>query len=171
MSCILTTGFSHDCKDSVGGVDKIWLVEYEAVSSYTSASGEISALTLNGGKAFFKYELPKDTASFTNTITPSVENGTVFNSTELNIKLRKLSTAKRNEVKLLSVARLVAIVKTNAGDYWAMGLGRGMDMTAGSAMTGVALGDMTGFDLTFTHAEKEPPQIVQSGVLTSLSIS
>jgi hypothetical protein len=38
-------------------------------------------------------------------------------------------------------------------------------------MTGVALGDMTGFDLTFTHAEKEQPQIVQSAVLTSLSIS
>jgi len=44
-------------------------------------------------------------------------------------------------------------------------------MTAGSSMSGVALGDMTGFDLTFTHSEKEPPQIVQSGVLTSLSIS
>jgi len=74
-------------------------------------------------------------------------------------------------VKLLSVARLVAIVKTNADQYWAMGLARGMDMTAGSFMTGAALGDMTGYDLTFTHAEKEPPQIVQSGVLTSLGIS
>jgi len=83
MSCILTTGFSHDCKDSVGGVDKIWLLEYEGVSSYTSASGEVSAMTLNGGKSFFKYELPKDTASFTNTITPSVENGTVFNSSAM----------------------------------------------------------------------------------------
>lgn len=171
MSCILTTGFSHDCKDAVGGVSTVWLVEYEAVSSYTLASGEVSALTLNGGKSFFKYELPKDSASFTNTITTSVENGTTFNSCELNIKLRKLSTAKRNEVKLLSVARLVSVVKTKEGQYWAMGLDRGMDMTAGSSMSGVALGDMTGFDLTFTHAEKEPPAIVQSAVLTSLSIS
>jgi hypothetical protein len=171
MSCILTTGFSHDCKDAVGGVSTVWLVEYEAVSSYTLASGEISALTLNGGKSFFKYELPKDSASFTNTITPSVENGTVFNSTELNIKIRKLSTAKRNEVKLLSTARLVAVVKTNQDQYWFMGFTRGMDMTAGNNMTGVALGDMTGYDLTFTHAEKEPPAIVQSAVLTSLGIS
>ena len=169
--CILTTGFSHDCKDSVGGVSTIWLVEYEAVSSFTAPSGEVTALTLKAAKSFFKYELPKDTASFTNTITPSVENGTVFNSTELNIKLRKLSTAKRNEVKLLSVARLVSIVKTNAGDFWAMGLNRGLDMTAGSNMTGVALGDMTGFDLTFTATDKEPPYIVQNSVLTALSIS
>jgi hypothetical protein len=46
-----------------------------------------------------------------------------------------------------------------------------MQVTAGSFMTGVALGDMTGYDLTFTHAEKEPPQIVQSAVLNSLNIS
>jgi hypothetical protein len=52
-----------------------------------------------------------------------------------------------------------------------MGFTRGMYKTAGSNMTGVALGDMTGYDLTFTHAEKEPPAIVQSAVLTSLGIS
>jgi hypothetical protein len=171
MSCILTTGFSHDCKDAVGGVQNIWLVEYEALSAFTMSSGEVSAMTLTGGKAFFKYELPKDTASFTTTITPSVENGTTFNSTELNIKLRKLSTAKRNEIKTLSVARLIAIVKTNESQFWAMGLYRGMDMTAGSHATGIGIGDMTGSDLTFTTQEKEPPAIVQNSVLSSLSIS
>jgi hypothetical protein len=170
MSCILTTGFSHDCKDAVGGVKNIYLVEYEALSAYTVTGGEVTALTLNGGKAFFKYELPKDTASFTNTITTSVGEGTTFNSTELNVKLRKLSTAKRNEVKLLSVARLIAIVETNDGPFFAMGLQRGMDMTAGTAATGATLGDMSGYDLTFTAAEKDPPAIVQSAVLTSLNI-
>jgi len=52
-----------------------------------------------------------------------------------------------------------------------MGFTRGMDMSNGTNGSGTALGDMTGYDLTFTHAEKEPPAIVQSSVLTSLSIS
>jgi hypothetical protein len=151
-------------------VKNIYLVEYEALSGYTVTGGEVTGLTLNGGKSFFKYELPKDTASFTNTITTSVGEGTTFNSTELNMKLRKLSTAKRNEVKLLSVARLIAIVETNDGPFFAMGLQRGMDMTSGTAATGATLGDMSGYDLTFTASEKDPPAIVQSAVLTSLNI-
>ncbi len=101
MACLLTQGFTLDCKDSVGGIKSIHLMNWSA-SKFTVASGEVTATTFASGDVF-DYELPKGTGSMTTTTNVSVENGTVFNQADVAFKLRRLSTAKRNEMKLLKV--------------------------------------------------------------------
>ena len=108
MACVLTTGFTLDCKTASAGIKTIWLVEFDAKSTLTKSSGEVSAHTLSGGKSYFKYELEKETASMTWRTIPSTENGTVFYEADLVARLHKVTTAQRNEIKLLAqyVARL-----------------------------------------------------------------
>jgi hypothetical protein len=118
----------------------------------------------------YTYELPKGTGSLTNTTNVSVENGTSFNQTDVAFKLRRLSTSKRNEMKLLAQGRCYTIVKTNNDEYWLCGREYGCDVTAMVANTGTAMGDSTGYEVTLSAIEAEAPYKLQASVVTTLGI-
>ena len=162
MACVLTTGFALDCKDTVGGIKAVYLVESSAKGTITkSPSGTVTAWTLAGGKGFFKYEMRKAT---------SQANGTTFYETELTIQLNKMEVYKRNEIKLLAQNTLLIIALDRNGTYWLLGEGNGCDLTAGTGATGTAMGDFNGWNLTFKAVEEDMPLIVSSGVATSLGL-
>ena len=83
MPCALTSGYTLDCKDSSGGIVEVYFIERGNVSSIAEASGVVTGLTKASGKRFWKYELPKETGSLTETMTGNVQNGTVFYASEL----------------------------------------------------------------------------------------
>ena len=168
MSCALTQGYSLDCRDSLGGIVEVYFTEAANVTTTTEASGVITALTKATGKRFWKYALVKDTSMFNQTITASVANGTVFYTQELQIILNKLQTNTRNEILLLAQNSLVAVVKDSNGNYWYLGKTRGIDLTAGSAATGTAQGDRSGFTLTFSGAEPAMAPSVAQAVYSAL---
>lgn len=167
--CTLTTGFTLDCKDSVGGVKSIHLVNWAKTGFSVSAGGEVTATTVASGSVF-TYDMPKATGSMTTTTNVSQENGTVFNQTDIVARLRKLSTAKRNELKLLAQARVFCIVRDNNDNYWLCGREYGCDITAMTAETGTAMGDNVGYNFTLSAIEAEAPYKLTSGVVTTLGI-
>jgi hypothetical protein len=69
---------------------------------------------------------------------------------------------------LLAQNSLVAVVKDSNGIYWYLGKTRGIDLTAGSAATGTAQGDRSGFTLTFSGAEPAMAPSVASNVASAL---
>jgi hypothetical protein len=170
MSCNinLTQGFALDCKDSVGGIKSIHLVDF-ASTGFTVASGEVTNTDIVSGDVY-TYELPKGVGSMTTTETSSVENGTIFNQTDVIGRLRKLSTAKRNELKLLSQTRVFAIVRDNNDNYWLVGKEYGCDVTAKSSETGTAMGDLNGYNFTLSAIEADEPYKLQGSVVTALGI-
>lgn len=170
MSCniSLTQGFALDCKDSVGGVKSIHLIDW-ASTGFTTASGEVTATTVASGDVY-TYELPKGVGSLTTTTNVSSENGTVFNQADVVGRLRKLSTAKRNELKLLAQSRVFCIVRDNNDNYWLVGKEYGCDLTAKTSETGVAMGDLNGYNFTLSAIEAEEPFKLQTSVVTSLGI-
>jgi hypothetical protein len=170
MSCTinLTQGFALDCKDSVGGIKSISLIDF-AATGFTTASGEVTATSVASGSVY-TYELPKGVGSMTITTNVSAENGTVFNQTDVVGRLRKLSTAKRNELKLLSQSRVFAIVRDNNDNYYLVGKEYGCDITALTGETGTAMGDLNGYNFTLSAIEAEAPYKLQSSVVTSLGI-
>ena len=85
MACALTQGYSLDCKDSAGGITEVYFIEKGNVSGIVAASGVVTGLTKAAGKRFWKYELPKETGSFTHNPTVSSENGTLFFEQNLTI--------------------------------------------------------------------------------------
>lgn len=168
MACNLTQGFNLDCKDAVGGIKSIHLIDW-ASTGFTVSGGEVTATTVVSGDVY-TYELPKGVGSMTTTTNVSQENGTVFNQSDIVARLRKLSTTKRNELKLLSQNRVFCIVKDNNDNYWLAGNEYGCDITAMTSESGTAMGDVQGYNFTLSAIEAESPYLVQAAVATTLGI-
>ena len=169
MPCALTQGYTLDCKDSLGGIKAVWLINHANVTAVTEASGIVSAITKAANKVFYKYELVKNTGALTETVTASVENGTVFYAQELSVVLNKLQANTRNEILLLAQATLMAVVQDANDKYWLLGRVSGLDVTGGTAATGTAQGDRNGYTLTFTGGEKQLAPEVASGIIAGLT--
>jgi hypothetical protein len=169
MSCALTQGYTLDCRDSLGGITEVYFIASSDITSSTEASGVITALVKAAGKKFYKYELTKGTSMFTENVASNVQNGTLFFTPELTIILNKLQANTRNEILLLAQNRLVAVAKDNNGKFFMLGKTRSLDLTAGSAATGTAEGDRSGYTLTFTGAEPALAPEVNSTVAAALT--
>lgn len=170
--CILTQGFTLDCKDQSAGVKAIYLVEFSAKDTLTKSSGEVSAHTLSGGRTYYKYELEKEVATTEWRPMSSTENGTTYYEASLTVRLHKVSTNLRNEIKLLAQNRLLCIVRDTEDNYWLYGADYGIQMADGSTVNfGQAFGDFKGAVINFLHKETDFPCKVQSAVVTSLGLS
>jgi hypothetical protein len=168
MPCLLTQSIALDCKDAVGGIKSIHLVNW-AKTGFTVASGEVTATTIASGDVY-TYDIPKATGSMTNTTNVSVENGTVYNSTDVAFRLRRMSTTKRNELKLLAQGRTFCIVKNNNDEYWLVGRESGCEVSSMTANTGTAFGDLNGYEITLQAMDSEQPYKLSGAVVTSLGI-
>jgi hypothetical protein len=160
MSCNITAGFTLDCSDSNGGLDKIFIAN-GPVESITESSGTITAITVGGSALtpsdFFEFEVPRQTSSFTETINVSNENGTVFYDQALTMIFNKMEASKRDQILLLSQNNeMVVVFKDNNGKYFSVGVERGAYMTAGTSISGVAYGDRNGYELTISGMEEQP---------------
>ena len=169
MACDLTSSYTLDCKDSVGGVKEIYFIEFANVTGYTSGTGnEISAITKASTKVFRKYQQIRETASFTETINDNIVNGTNYVTQELSIFLPKKQTALRDEIALLGQNRLVAVVVDNNGKAFIMGKSNGVDRNGGTANSGTAFADRNGYELKFIAMEPLQAHIY-TGTLSALT--
>ena len=169
MACLLTSGYTLDCADSVGGIKKIYITELANKASITAASGIITAFTLSAGKKFFTYELQKETSNLVENITRNSVNGTTFYEQVLQFTIRKMAASLRNEIKLLAQNNVMIIVLDRNGKYWLLGENNGCEMTNSTAATGTAMGDFNGYTLNFQGMEEAPCQEVSSGLIAALT--
>ena len=169
MPCALTSGYTLDCRDSKGGIKEVYFIEFDNVSSYTEASGTVTAITKASGKVFRKYSLIKQTSNFEEAITGSEENGSIFYAQTLNVIINKMNVSVRNEIKLLAQNRLMAVVADNNGKYWLLGKEGALTLNAGTGGSGTAYGDRNGYTLTFSGAEGDPAPEVSSGIIAGLT--
>jgi hypothetical protein len=164
MACDLTLGRTEVCKDTVGGLKALYLVNYDDITSYTYdvTSTDLIA-TIVGGVTInaYKYEL-KGTNTFDTTITTSRENGTSYAESTLSVVLKKQDIATHKEIKLLSYGRPRVVVEFNNGDFQLMGLEHGAELTTAAISSGTALGDLNGYTLTMVAMEKIPPNFIDS---------
>jgi len=75
MACDITRGRKEPCKDVVGGLKNVYLVDFGDLGTITYTDDEVTDLA--GTFSAYKYEL-KGNSSFEQTITASRENGTTF---------------------------------------------------------------------------------------------
>tara|TARA_E500000081_G_C6083796_1_gene329195 strand:+ start:549 stop:1154 length:606 start_codon:yes stop_codon:yes gene_type:complete len=169
MACDLTLGRKEPCKDSLGGIKNVYFVDFGKLGtvSYDSTDTDvIDNLTGSsiGGTAnsltAFKYEV-KGASSLEQTVTASRETGTTFYEQTLNITLKKLTKADHKELKLLAYGRPHIAVEDYNGNVMMMGLEHGADVSGGTIVTGTAMGDLSGYTLTFTASEKKPANFLE----------
>ena len=169
MACTLTKGRNEPCKDVVGGITAVYFADFDTLGAITYDATDTDVIDSFGGTpTWFKFDV-KGTSSFEQTVTSSRENGTTFYEQTLTLNFKKLSKQTHNEVKLLAYARPHVIVEDNNGNKFMMGLEYGAEVTGGSIATGAAMGDMSGYSLTFGAQEKIPANFVDATITADAS--
>ena len=164
MACNLTQGRQEVCKESIGGIQGAYFVNFTTGSFTKDAAGLVTALP--SGSTVYYYQL-KGTSAYTETVNSSRENGTTFFSQELVLNLKKLTNEMTTQLKLMAYGRPQIIVWTNNGDALLVGEHLGADVTAGTIQTGGALGDLYGYSVTFTGMEQLPAAFLSGSTTTN----
>ena len=151
MACNITAGRLEGCKDSVGGLNAIYFVNFGDMGALSITDETITGIAATTPDAF-KYDL-RGTSNFEQSLTSSRENGTTFAEQTLTVSLKKQDATTHKEVKLLAYGRPHVLIEDNNGVVWVMGEEFGSEMNA-TASTGAALGDKSGYELTFAAMEK-----------------
>jgi len=156
MACDISLGRIEPCKDSVGGLNAIYFVNYGDLGAITYDATNTDVIDgVAGTPSAYKYDL-KGTSTFTQNIQSSRDNGTTAFEQVLEVTLKKLTVADHKEIKLLSYGRPHVLIEDNNGNVFVAGLEHGMDVTGGTVVTGAAMGDLSGYTLTLTGMEKVP---------------
>jgi hypothetical protein len=155
-SCFTTSNICKGCRDNVGGIKSAYIVAGCVTGTTVDANGEILTVGATGGTVY-QFQVEKNTSNFVETITASLENGTVFYEQLLTLVFHKLQQSTRNQIKLLAQnTDLKVFVETNDGSIFYLGETFGMALSAGSAETGTNFGDRNGYSITLQGFEKEP---------------
>jgi hypothetical protein len=175
MSCALTQGFNLDCREGVGGIKEVYIIETDNVSAVTETSGVVTAITKGSGKRFWKYALVRETSNATETVNGSEANGTLFYAQQVQLIINRRQASVRNEIMLLAKNRLTIVVVENQvvsgtqqNRAWLYGRVNGLLLNGGSSETGTAWADRNGYTLPFTGNEVELAPEVQYAVLATL---
>ena len=164
MACNLSAGRNEVCKESVGGIQGVYFINYTTGSFTKNGSGEVTAVP--SGSTLYYYEL-KGTSAYTETVNSSRETGTTFFSQELVLNLKKLTNEMTTQLKLMAYGRPQVIIWTMNGDALLVGEREGADVTAGTIQTGGAMGDLYGYSVTLTGQEKLPAAFLSGSSTTN----
>ena len=171
MACdFITDGRALNCKNSVGGLKAVYFAEFDEATEivWVKDSSDIISNVTTGGTVF-KYDL-KGNSTFEQTITASRENGTVFYEQALNLTLPKLSAVDNKAVKFLATSNPQIIVEDYNGNLFLVGRQHGADVSGGTIVTGGAMGDMSGYTLTFSGMETAPAEFITPESTTATSL-
>lgn len=170
MSCAnqTITGIEKDCSTSKGGINVVYLANYDDVTAVETSEGKITGITLASGKTFLAYNFRKGTGSMTSTLNVDPANGVNYVTTDLALTFLKMDTAKRIEMSALAVNELVAIVKDANGVYWYLGMDEAIAATAGDGATGTARGDGNRYTITLQDTSSTFPFEVEASVVEGL---
>lgn len=163
ITCILDSGYELGC-NSIGGVERVWIGTWDGATSYTFdvdnvVTGATSAQTL------YSFEQDIEFAGLEQTGQYSRENGTVFYESNLSLKFTNLDKDLRNTLVAIGRAPLYAVVKSNSGEYFILGVETAGRAIEGVASLGVALGDMNGATLTVQWKSQQGAYLLDSTIL------
>jgi hypothetical protein len=173
MACTaLTKGRGLTCDRIAGGIKNVYFGVYDDFDANATtgevygtgivvSSGEITDIEM-GGNDLYRYSLPRGESSLTETIVGSTENGTVYYTPSISIKLNQLTKEDQNQLRLLALSKLVVFAELNQLNgsgrniIVGMGLRNGMRLNSGTDVSGAAWGDHNGYNWTLDGMEETP---------------
>ena len=170
MACsAITAGVINGCSTNQGGLDAVFIAN-GPVASFAETAGTITAITVGGSALtpsdFFKFEVPRQTSSITETVTGDISQGTVTYAQVANILLNQMQASTRDQLQLLFEAtNLIVVAKDNNGRFFSIGISRGAYGTTSANTSGVAYQDRNGYDITIEGMEPAPMFEVTSTIV------
>jgi hypothetical protein len=166
MSCILTDGYSLGCRDNIGGIQEVYIGDYNGPSLTYLLESEGLIGTFSGATtSFYTFEQEIEAGSYTENGVFSVENGTAFYEQTLQISLHKMDAETRNKLLVLGQGKWRIIIKDQRGKYWLMGYQNPVRVSEMTPGLGKAYGDMNGATITFMGKEPEPAVEIKAAAL------
>ena len=169
-ACYISTGYTLDCRtSSTGGIKTMWVLggSGNTITGYTVTNSQVTAI--GGTGTWFKFELPKQSGSLSETLGVNTTSQSVTFQPEIVVNLPKLNTTLRDTfVDLVSQNEIYALIEDNNNRYWLVFLDNGGLVTAGSLNTGQAYTDLNGATaLTMTGGE--PTSIREVKITTTIN--
>lgn len=173
----LTNGLSKSCDTNAGGVNKLFIADYENVISTTTAtaSGQtgqwINTVGMTASTKFYEIQTNKNVCNFTESVAIDLNNGTTFFNQVVTIVLSRRETTKRDFIEKLVAGQkqLALIVLDSNGLYWFFGLDEGAYVTAIEGGSGTAKADMNGYTVTLTAMEPDQAYQVNPSIVAGIT--
>jgi cyclophilin family peptidyl-prolyl cis-trans isomerase len=164
MACLITKGRTEQCKDQVGGLKAIYIINYQiATADITYDNTNTDLITaITNVDTLYKYELKGADNTFDQDVVSDRNAGTTYFSQKLNIRLKHQDIATHKEIKLLAYARPHIVVETNNSQFFIMGLEQGADVVGGTISTGGEMKSASGYSLNFVADEKLPANFLNA---------
>ena len=169
MSCDISRGRLEPCKDSVGGLNAVYFINKGGITAGYDVT-DTDVIDDLGTPTAYKFDI-KGGSTYTENITSSRENGTTTFEQVLELQLTKLTKEDHKTVKLLAYGSPHVLIEDNNGNVFVAGLEHGLDVSGGTIVSGAAMGDMSGYPLTFSGMEKAPANFVKDGDLVSAGVT
>lgn len=172
MSCsAISAGILNGCSSGQGGLDAIFIAN-GPISSFTESDGLVSAITIGSAAVspsdFFKFEVPRQTSSISETATGDIAQGTVTYQQTALIILNQMQASTRDQLALMMQATTMLVVaKDSNGKYWSIGLERGAYGVTATSTSGVAYQDRNGYEISIEGMEKNPIFEVSKSIVES----
>jgi len=143
MACDISLGRLEPCKQSVGGLRAIYFINYDS---------EFYAYDLKGENTFDEEN--------------SNERGTGSNfwTQTGTITLKKQDLATQTQAKLLASGRPQIIIEDYNGNFRLAGAQHGCEVSV-NTVSGSAMGDLSGYNITFIGMEKAPADFIDSAIM------
>lgn len=177
MACNLTRARGIDCKDTIGGLRRIFLVKAYANNILENAIITNTEMTTAGFASWssaevsivsvMQYNLIPNLSSMTVNINSDNANGTTFFNQTLSVTLQKIDHDTTNELRLMAYSRSQIFVEDSNNNCFLLGVQNGCHVTGGTVITGAAMGDQNGYTIEWGADEKDA--LIQ--VIPSLGIS
>ena len=108
--------------------------------------------------------------TFDQSLTSSRENGTTFAEQTLVLSLKKQDATTQKQIKMLAYGRPQILVEDNNGNVFVVGEEYGAELTA-STSTGAAMGDKSGYELSFVATEKGMAKFYTGVIATDFAVT
>lgn len=169
MACVsFSGGLPKDCDNNMGGLGKVYLTDFANVLGLSQSAGTVSTITMATASYFYEFAFNRNSATFTEDLSKSVEAGSALYEQTLTITLPRRDVTKRNTLSLLTNRDLAVIVKDSNGIYWYPGMVEGMYLSESTSTSGTNKTDGSNYVLTLKGFEQERAPIVTSTIIAAL---
>lgn len=165
MSCDVSVGRALKCQDIVGGINNIYFVPFGTMGTVTlDTYNRITAVS--GSPNAYQYEVTRD-CDLNQTVTSNASNGSTYVQQTLNATLKQLDYFTDEQVMRLAYSRPHVIIEDMNNNLYLLGYENGLDMTTTNVVTGRAMGDLAGYQMSFSSSEKKLANYID-GTLSSV---
>jgi len=169
MACDITKGrLDTPCKTGVGGVKAFYFANFEPLiyKQFEKTDGLVTSLLTSPTTPLelYKYELRSSGHNLEDANENSEETGTSFVTSTFTAILKQIGATTRDELQLASFGRPQVIVEDYNGNFLLVGIENGCTVSV-NQVTGSAMGELSGYNLTITAQERELSYLVDPTII------